>query len=105
MTHSLILKEVQMNILPIEGIGNGQSLTIQKTRETGGEGFGAKLKQALSDVNELQQNSDQAMTDVTLGKLGIHEGMLAITEADLSLRLLVQVRNKIMDAYKEISRM
>lgn len=94
-----------MNIFPIEGIGNAQSFTIEKPRETGGEGFGARLKQALSEVNELQQDADQAMTDVTLGKLGIHEGMLAITEADLSLRLLVQVRTKIMEAYKEISRM
>ena len=94
-----------MNILPIEGIGNGQSFTIEKAREIGDAGFGARLKQALSEVNELQQDADQAMADVTLGKLGIHEGMLAITEADMSLRLLVQVRNKIMDAYKEISRM
>ena len=94
-----------MNILPIEGIGNGQSITIEKSRETGDSGFGARLKQALSEVNELQQDADKAMTDVSLGKLGIHEGMLAITEADLSLRLLVQVRNKILEAYREINRM
>ena len=94
-----------MNILPIEGIETGQSLTTGKTQTTGGTGFGERLKQAISKVNELQQTADQAMEDVTLGKLGIHEGMLAITEADLSLRLLVQVRSKIMDAYKEISRM
>lgn len=94
-----------MNILPIEGIGNRPSFTIEKSREAGDSGFGARLKQAISEVNELQQDADKAMTDVTLGKLGIHEGMLAITEADLSLRLLVQVRNKIMEAYKEINRM
>ena len=94
-----------MNILPIEGIGNGQSITIEKSRETGDSGFGARLKQALSEVNELQQDADKSMTDVTMGKLGIHEGMLALTEADLSLRLLVQVRTKIMEAYREISRM
>jgi len=94
-----------MNILPIEGIETGQSLTTEKTREASGPGFGDRLKQAISEVNELQQEADQAMEDVTLGKLGIHEGMLKLTEADMSLRLLVQVRTKIMDAYKEISRM
>jgi flagellar hook-basal body complex protein FliE len=94
-----------MNILPIEGVGKGQSFTIEKPRETGGEGFGARLKRAISEVNELQQDADKSMTDVTMGKLGIHEGMLALTEADLSLRLLVQVRTKIMEAYREISRM
>lgn len=94
-----------MNILPIEGIENGQSLTTAKSSSVRETGFGDRLKQAISEVNELQQDADQAMEDVTLGKLGIHEGMLALTEADLSLRLLVQVRTKILDAYKEISRM
>lgn len=95
-----------MNILPIEGIETGQSFTTEKTKNATGEtGFGDRLKQAISEVNELQNEADQAMEDVTLGKLGIHEGMLKLTEADMSLRLLVQVRTKIMDAYKEISRM
>jgi flagellar hook-basal body complex protein FliE len=94
-----------MNILPIEGISTGQTLTTEKTRDLKETGFGDHLKEAISEVNELQQTADQAMEDVTLGKLGIHEGMLALTEADMSLRLLVQVRTKIMDAYKEISRM
>ena len=94
-----------MNVLPIEGIGTGQSLQTETTRDVGGAGFGDRLKQAISEVNELQQEADQAMEDVTLGKLGLHEGMLAISEADLSLRLLVQVRSKIMDAYQQISRM
>ncbi len=94
-----------MNILPIEGINTGQALTTEKTRDAAESGFGDRLKQAIGEVNELQQEADQAMEDVTLGKLGIHEGMLKLTEADMSLRLLVQVRTKIMDAYKEISRM
>jgi len=94
-----------MNILPIEGIGTGQPLQPENTQDVSGAGFGDRLKQAISEVNELQQEADQAMEDVTLGKLGLHEGMMAISEADLSLRLLVQVRTKIMDAYKEISRM
>jgi flagellar hook-basal body complex protein FliE len=94
-----------MTIVPIEGIGIEPSVSTEKPVESRGVGFGDKLKQAISEMNELQQDADQAMTDVALGKLGIHEGMLAITEADMSLRLLVQVRNKIMDAYKEISRM
>ena len=94
-----------MNILPIEGIGTGQPLQTEKTGDVSGTGFGDRLKQAISEVNELQQEADQAMEDVTLGKLGLHEGMMAISEADLSLRLMVQVRTKIMDAYREISRM
>jgi flagellar hook-basal body complex protein FliE len=94
-----------VTIAPIEGIELRQGLTTTKTDSVQETGFGDRLKQAISEVNELQNDADQAMEDVTLGKLGIHEGMLALTEADFSLRLMVQVRNKIMDAYKEVSRM
>jgi|WetSurMetagenome_2_1015567.scaffolds.fasta_scaffold1057639_2 flagellar hook-basal body complex protein FliE len=95
-----------MNGMTIEGMGAPRAFEINKPQakpEAGG--FADTLKKALSQANHLQQQSDVAMQDVVKGDLGIHEGMMAISEADLSLRLLVQVRNKVMDAYKEISRM
>ncbi len=89
----------------IEGIElNGPSSSKKPTDVKAG-GFGEKLKEAIADVNTLQHDADLSMERVAKGTLGIHEGMLAITKADLSLRLLVQVRNKVLDAYKEISRM
>jgi flagellar hook-basal body complex protein FliE len=45
------------------------------------------------------------MEAVTEGTLGIHEGMINISQADISLRLMTQVRNKALDAYKEIMNM
>jgi flagellar hook-basal body complex protein FliE len=39
------------------------------------------------------------------GKAGIHETMIALQKADISLRLLLQIRNKAMDAYREVMRM
>jgi flagellar hook-basal body complex protein FliE len=94
-----------MNGMTVEGIGAPRTPEIkpQTQKETGG--FADTFKKALSRVNHLQQQSDVAMQDVVKGDLGIHEGMMAISEADLSLRLLVQVRNKVIDAYREISRM
>ncbi len=95
-----------MNQLTIEGLGGQSPLSRGETRKSEGpDDFGKKFKEALAEANTLQKEADQAMTQVTRGEMGIHEGMLKITEADLSLRLLVQVRNKIMDAYREISRM
>lgn len=70
-----------------------------------GNGFGQRLKKAIEEVNDFQQNADSAMEQVVKGSMGIHEGMLAISKADISLRLLLQVRNKVLDAYREISRM
>jgi flagellar hook-basal body complex protein FliE len=68
-------------------------------------GFADALKKAATEVNQMQHQADHAIDQVVRGKLGVHEGMLAINNADLSLRMLVQVRNKVMDAYREIMRM
>lgn len=68
-------------------------------------GFAEKLKESIMEVNQRQNDADQAIEKVVTGELGIHEGMLKIQEADISLRLLLQVRRKVMDAYTEIMRM
>jgi len=70
-----------------------------------GNGFAEKLKESIMEVNQRQQNADQAIEKVINGKLDIHEGMLKIQEADISLKMLLQVRRKVMDAYTEIMRM
>ena len=69
------------------------------------KGFGQRLKQAVEEVNHLQHAADSSMEQVIKGSLGIHEGMLAVGKADISLRLLLQIRNKVMEAYREINRM
>ncbi len=94
-----------MNDISLKGVGFEKSFMPQRPAQVKEAGFGQKLKEAVSDVNKLQNEADTAMENVAKGELGVHEGMLAISKADLSLRLLVQVRNKVLDAYREISRM
>jgi flagellar hook-basal body complex protein FliE len=68
--------------------------------------FGDMLKQAVTEINQLQNNADKAITGVQLGQSGsIHEAMIALEKADISFRAMMQVRNKILDAYQEIMRM
>ncbi|MCD4743018.1 MAG: flagellar hook-basal body complex protein FliE [Desulfobacteraceae bacterium] len=67
--------------------------------------FAQKVKAAVEDVNLKQHQADQAIEKVLNGELGVHEGMMALGKADTSLRLLTQVRGKVMEAYKEIIRM
>ena len=69
------------------------------------KGFGATLKQAVSKANQAQLSADSAAKQVVQGELGIHEGMVALSKAEISLRLLIQVRNKAMEAYNHIMRM
>jgi len=80
-------------------------LPTKPVRETADNDFTTTLKQAVEQVNQLQNDADTSAQQVVTGELGIHEGMMALTEADLSLRLMLQVRNKVIDAYKEITRM
>jgi flagellar hook-basal body complex protein FliE len=68
--------------------------------------FGDMLKQAVTEINQLQNNADKAITSVQLGLSGnIHEAMIALEKADLSFRAMMQVRNKILEAYQEVMRM
>lgn len=68
--------------------------------------FGEILKNELSKVNDIQLNAEQATQDLLTGKAtDIHQVIIATEEARLSLELAVQIRNKLVDAYQEISRM
>ncbi len=69
-------------------------------------GFAEALGQAIQDVNRQQVEADQAVQKLqTGGAENLHEVMIAMEKADISLRLTVQMRNKIVDAYQEIMRM
>lgn len=71
-----------------------------------GHSFAEMLKDSVNKVNEMQTQSDTAIGELVAGRSkNIHETMLAIERADTSLKLAMQVRNKVLDAYREIMRM
>ncbi|MFW6126582.1 MAG: flagellar hook-basal body complex protein FliE [Thermodesulfobacteriota bacterium] len=63
------------------------------------------FQEMLAEVNGQQHEADSQVRQLLLGKTDLHEAMLALEKANLSLRLLVQVRNKLVRAYEELSRM
>ncbi|MFO7830745.1 MAG: flagellar hook-basal body complex protein FliE [Desulfuromonadaceae bacterium] len=75
-------------------------------KNTGNTGFSDMLADAVSQTNEAQLDADKAAVALQTGKAeNLHEVMLGMEEADISMRLLVQMRNKALDAYQEIMRM
>ncbi len=71
-----------------------------------GAGFGEILKDAISTVNELQKQSDQEVQKLMTGESqDLHTTDIAMQKADLSFQMMMQVRNKIVQAYQEIMRM
>lgn len=74
----------------------------------GGEqsSFKQTLENLVRDVNELQRSAEVATQNLVSGEAeNIHQVMLAMNEADTSFRLMMEMRNKILEAYREIMRM
>jgi flagellar hook-basal body complex protein FliE len=70
------------------------------------ETFGRLLNQALEDLNRVNHESNEAMVRLSAGEpVELHDVMIAMEQADLSLRLALQVRNKLVEAYQEVQRM
>lgn len=68
-------------------------------------GFKAVLKNALEDINTLQSQADDAVAKLQTNKGSMHEALIAMEKASLSFQTMVQVRNKIVEAYQEVMRM
>ncbi len=68
--------------------------------------FGDILKNMVAETNLQQQNADQAMQQLhTGGEKNLHGAMISMEKAEISLRYMIQARNKAIDAYQEIMRM
>ncbi len=68
--------------------------------------FGEVLKDSLAQVNHLQHEADRAIATLGSGQpTTLHDTMLALEKADLSFRLMMQVRNRIVQAYQDVLRM
>lgn len=71
-----------------------------------GRSFAEIMNQSVEQVNQMQVEANDAIHELIAGRTkNIHETMLTIERADTSLKLMMQVRNKVLDAYREIMRM
>lgn len=65
--------------------------------------FGSMLKEAVDEVNEYQKTTEQVMADMATGQIkDIHQAAIAIGKAENSMKLMLEVRNKAISAYKEL---
>ena len=74
--------------------------------EEGQGGFGAVLSTALQQVNQLSTGADQQIgTLLKGGNADMSTVMIAVEKADIAFQLMMQVRNKIVNAYQDIEKM
>lgn len=71
----------------------------------GGSSFSSLIEKALSSVNNEQLNAQSLAKDFAVGRTSdIHGVMIAAQQANLTLQMASQVRNKAVEAYQEIMR-
>lgn len=66
--------------------------------------FSDVLKSAMNDVNSAQLHADDAVQGLIKGDTNIQDAMISLQKADVSLKLMLQVRNKVLEAYQEVMR-
>jgi flagellar hook-basal body complex protein FliE len=71
-----------------------------------GQDFAQMLMDAIKDVNAMQSESRQLATDLMTGRqpVELHDLMIAMEKASTAMQLTMSVRNKMLEAYQEVSR-
>lgn len=94
----------------IQGLGTPISPEVATPARSAASGNNSDFAQVLRDgmrqVDQLQSEAQQKTGELLTGNgQDVHAAMIAAQKADLSFQLMMQVRNKIVSAYQEISRM
>ena len=76
-----------------------------KGSETGGQSFGALLKDALGSVLDAGRKSDAQTVAMTSGKANVMDVVTAVAETDVAVSTLVSVRDRVIQSYEDIMKM
>lgn len=93
---------------PLDNLGAAQTASAAEAggAAAGTSGFGTLLTRAVNGLQEQTQTADRLQQLAATGQLADPtEAIVATQQADLSLRLAVQVRNRLIEGWQELSRM
>lgn len=95
-----------MMIDPIAALSAAPSVSSSERTGLANTDFAAVIGQQVSQLNQTLQAADAATVDFALnGATPVHELMLTIEHAKMSLQFAVEVRNRAVEAYQELMRM
>ena len=94
-------------IRKIEGLdGAADLLRGEKPSPTEGASFADALEGAVNRVDDLQKKAESSTAAFARGEeIDLHNVLLDVREAEIAFKAMVEVRNKLVDAYREILRM
>jgi len=93
---------------PVEILNSGEIIgsEVRQRAKESVQSFQSVLKEFIKDVNELQNQAGEAIEKAITGEISdIHDVMIAVEKAKTSFELLMEVRNKMLEAYKELMRL
>ena len=98
------------NFVPLQEIFNNLSVNNGNIKSVENESiennFQSVLEDSLNKLNDQQISADKITSEFIAGEdIEVHEMMLNMEEANMSLQLAIQVRNKVVEAVQELSRM
>ena len=97
---------IDRSIAPIEPLVPRGNDAVKSDDEAGQPGFDQLLKQQLDDLISLNNEAEQLQHALAAGEIDdVNRVVLAMQKADLALNFAIEVRNKVIEAYQEISRM
>jgi flagellar hook-basal body complex protein FliE len=93
--------------MKITNLANNIKLLDNSTKEEKSTvSFGEMLNNQLKNLQELQSTADDLTTKMVTGEVqDLSKVMIATEEANIALQMTVQIRNKVIDAYQEVSKM
>ena len=96
-----------MEISPVGIIGSLPATPLSVAPPvSNGSVFSNVVERFVTDTNTQQLQADQSVQRLATGQSdSVHETMLALAKADLSMRVFMEVSNKVIDAYQEVMRM
>jgi flagellar hook-basal body complex protein FliE len=97
-------------MMNIGGLGGLKGPAAQPSAAPAGPAEGEKtfkeiLQDSLASVNRMQHEADQVLEKFTQGKASQEEVMVAFKKSQIAFESLMQIRNKLVDAFDEIQRM
>ena len=91
------------DLMKLSQVGTNAKPTA--TKKLDGNDFSQLLKKSINELNQAQESSDKALADMATGQVkDLHQAAIAIGKAETSMKLMLEVRNKAISAYKEILR-
>ncbi|MEX2601691.1 MAG: flagellar hook-basal body complex protein FliE [Balneolaceae bacterium] len=103
MTDPIELRSLQR---PVDFESLSGRREVATPQREGGESFSELVSRAVNGVDETMKESEQTTQDFVAGKTeNVHDVMISMQRAQMSFQMMVEVRNKVIDTYHEISRM